>query len=96
MTGWQFSVPNRRDAGCGEALEIDGDERGAYVGYFENALGESAVYVFDGSSGVATVRMGDAGWACRGAGMAARSWTGGSQGSSSARVRRSGCALVGW
>jgi hypothetical protein len=63
MTGRLSKVSNRHGASSGEAPEIDGDERGAYVGYFENALGEQHVYVCDRATGVATVRTGDAGWA---------------------------------
>ncbi len=62
MTGRLFSISNHHAPGCGEPPELDGDDRNLFCSYFENGDGEQALYVFDRTTGVATVRLGDAGW----------------------------------
>jgi len=57
-----FTVSNHHTKACAPTTRFDGDERGAYLGYFSNEHGEQAIYVYDWASGEATVRMGDAGW----------------------------------
>lgn len=57
-----FKVSNRHGAGCREAPAFDGDERGAYHGYFQNELGEQFVFVSDRRGGDAVLSAGDVGW----------------------------------
>ncbi len=57
-----FKVSNHHTASCGQPSTVDGDASGTYHGYFTNEYGEQAIYVYDGATGEATVRMGDAGW----------------------------------
>ena len=55
-------MSNHHTAACGEPAVVDGDTAGTYVGYFSNEYGEQAIYTYDYETGVATLRMGDAGW----------------------------------
>ncbi len=57
-----FSVSNHHTRSCGEALTVDGDTPGKYVGYFVNEHGEQAIYSYDFETGDATLKMGDSGW----------------------------------
>ncbi len=56
-----FEVSNHHSASSGKPPALDGDERGTYVGYFENELREQYVYVFDRATARATLRAGDVG-----------------------------------
>lgn len=59
-----FKVSNHHAASCGVPPALDADDDAQkYCGYFANEYGEQAVFVFDGESGEATVRLGDHGWA---------------------------------
>jgi len=69
-----FTVSNRHTAACAPPPRVDGDEQGAYYGYFSNEHGEQAVYVYDWHLGEATVRMGDAGWDRMGQHLPCRRW----------------------
>ena len=57
-----FSVSNKHVADCGKPPHIDGDIPGSYYGYFEDAYGEQAVFVFDRQARIGTLWMGDNGW----------------------------------
>ena len=56
-----FRVSNHHDAGCGLPPVLDGDVP-HYIGYFANEYGEQAIYAYDYTTGLATLRMGDLGW----------------------------------
>lgn len=57
-----FSVSNHHAPACGEPPAVDGDAPQSYHGYFENAYGEQAIFIYDCRSREATLRLGDAGW----------------------------------
>ena len=54
-----FKVSNHHTESCGQPPTVDGDASDAYHGYFANEYGEQAIYVYNGATGEATVRMGD-------------------------------------
>jgi hypothetical protein len=57
-----FTVTNHHAERCGDPPFYDGDEDGAYVGYFTNLHGEQAIFHYDYETKRATLRMGDADW----------------------------------
>ena len=57
-----FVVSNRHGAQAGRPPAIDGDEPGAYHGYFENRYGEQFVFVCRRDKGEGTLWGGDIGW----------------------------------
>jgi len=57
-----FKVSNHHTADSGRAPELDADVEHVYFGYFANEHGEQAIYMYDFTTGEATVRMGDTGW----------------------------------
>jgi hypothetical protein len=57
-----FAVSNHHVASCGEPPCIDDSKPKQYRGYFENAHGEQAIFVYDRAAKKGTLYMGDAGW----------------------------------
>lgn len=59
-----FRMGNRHGPGCGRPphIDIDGSDGGCYYGYFENAYGEQAIFVYDRRTRIGTLWMGDNGW----------------------------------
>jgi hypothetical protein len=57
-----FSTSNKHVADSGTPPQFDGDAKGRYHGYFENAYGEQAVFVYDRQAGSGKLWMGDNGW----------------------------------
>ena len=57
-----FSVSNRHAAASGTPPQVDGNTPDRYHGYFENAYGEQAVFVYDRQTGSGNLLMGDNGW----------------------------------
>ena len=57
-----FTVSNHHTGSCGRSPGINGDRPNCYHGYFENALGEQFVFVYDRDTGKADLWCGDAGW----------------------------------
>ena len=57
-----FTVSNHHTDSCGRPPGINGDTPNCYHGYFENALGEQFVFVYDRDTVKANLWCGDAGW----------------------------------
>jgi len=57
-----LQVRNHHTSEAGTPPRIDDADLNHYVGYFENAYGEQAVFVFDRASRSGTLYLGDAGW----------------------------------
>jgi hypothetical protein len=57
-----LQVRNHHAAEAGTPPRIDDADVNHYVGHFENAYGEQAVFVFDRSARSGKVYLGDAGW----------------------------------
>jgi hypothetical protein len=57
-----FWVRSRHVAAAGMPPRIDADDANRYVGYFENAHGEQALFIYDRDAQTAMVYLGDAGW----------------------------------
>ena len=57
-----FQVRNRHSAGSGTPPHIDDLHPNRYLGYFENAYGEQALFVYHRDSRQAMLYLGDAGW----------------------------------
>ena len=55
-------VTNHHPPTCGSPPQIDASTGQHYVGYFENAYGEQAVFVYDHPTQQGTLYLGDAGW----------------------------------
>lgn len=57
-----FRVSNKHATSCGKPPFFDGDAKTTYHSYFENEHGDQSIYTYDYNTGVARLRMGDAGW----------------------------------
>jgi len=57
-----FTVTNRHTASCGTPPQIDDAAPGLYRGYFENRHGEQATFVYDHTTRMGVLYLGDAGW----------------------------------
>jgi len=57
-----LKIRNRHSAACGDPPIVNSDDPDAYVGYFENALGEQWVFTFNKKTRKAELRGGDIGW----------------------------------
>ena len=57
-----FSVRNKQSAASGEPPQIDANSPGRYHAYFENALGEQLIFVYDYEADTAMLYHGDLGW----------------------------------
>jgi hypothetical protein len=62
MTTPFFAMRNRHGPDSGEPPVFRDDAPGKYFGYFENALGEQWVFVYDRESRTAELSGGDIGW----------------------------------
>ena len=66
QTSWTdallLQVRNRHSAKAGIPPRIDDLRSNQYVGYFENAYGEQALFVYDRDARTGIVYLGDAGW----------------------------------
>src|SRR5260221_4937026 len=56
-----LSLHNHHIDGCGAPPYIT-EKPGHYIGYFENQLGEQAIFVFDRTAQVGAVLLGNCGW----------------------------------
>jgi hypothetical protein len=57
-----FTMQNNHTAECGEPPIFSNDAGGKYFGYFENALGEQWVFVYDRETKRADLYGGDVEW----------------------------------
>lgn len=57
-----FTVSNHHTEKCGNPPFYNGDDEGAYIGYFANRFGEQAIFHYDYETKKGTLRMGDAEW----------------------------------
>jgi hypothetical protein len=57
-----FSVSNHHVSSCGVPPRVGDAPPGFYRGYFENAHGEQAIFVYEHATGEGVVYLGDAGW----------------------------------
>ena len=57
-----LQVRNHHSAEAGIPPRIDHPRSNQYVGYFENAYGEQALFVYDRDARTGIVYLGDAGW----------------------------------
>jgi hypothetical protein len=57
-----FTVSNHHTAQAGRPPAINGDESGAYHGYFENRYGEQFIFVYRKDTSEGTLWGGDVGW----------------------------------
>jgi hypothetical protein len=57
-----FSVTNHHIAASGTPPNIDDTAPSRYLGYFENELGEQAIFVYDRATQEGVVYLGDANW----------------------------------
>jgi hypothetical protein len=55
-----LQIANHHALACGTPPRIE-EQRGQYLGYFENEFGEQMIFVFDRSSGTGRLYAGDAG-----------------------------------
>lgn len=57
-----FQATNHHTPDCGIPPRIDATDSPQYRGYFENAQGEQAIFVYDRPARRGTLYLGDAGW----------------------------------
>ena len=56
------SIPNHHPPSCGVPPLVPVAEEQRYLGYFENAYGEQALFVYDHPTQQGMLYLGDAGW----------------------------------
>ena len=54
-----FKVKNHHAPDCGKPPQIDDSVKKQYRGYFENELGEQAIFIYDYFTKRATLTLGD-------------------------------------
>ena len=57
-----FLVRNQHAAASGTPPLIDDASPGRYLGYFENAYGDQAIFIYERDTDTAALYLGDAGW----------------------------------
>jgi hypothetical protein len=57
-----FQVTNKHSSSSSNPPLIDANTEGKYHGYFENAYGEQAIFIYDRETQIGTLWLGDAGW----------------------------------